>query len=242
MKLFIVLLCASLFVASSVSFGQQQGSGIAIIELFTSEGCSSCPAAERLLGEIAAEGKSNIFTLEYHVDYWNYLGWKDEFSSAEYSKRQREYSGFIPSSSIYTPQAVVNGSREFVGSDKSALQSAITQALKTNEANKVKVETKRANASVKVAYSISGALTGKVLHVALLQKNAVTNVRRGENNGRKLMHTNVVRAFNTLDLNSPTGETQFTLPGDVLRSQCLIVAFVQDRKTGSISGATKAVL
>ncbi len=106
--------------------------GFAVVELFTSEGCSSCPPADEAVADIAKQNKSNVFILGYHVDYWNYLGWKDMYSSSAYSNRQKQYASVFQLNSIYTPQIVVNGKTEFVGSDKNKLQQTITKELNNN--------------------------------------------------------------------------------------------------------------
>jgi len=100
-----------------------------LIELFTSEGCSSCPSADKNLEKIAAQAKAsgqNIYTLSYHVDYWDYLGWKDPYATKQFSDRQRAYASQFKSSRIYTPQMIVNGKTEFVGSNQKTSQQAIT--------------------------------------------------------------------------------------------------------------------
>src|SRR5882757_10188754 len=92
--------------------------GFAVVELFTSEGCSSCPSADALVAAVQKENKDQpVYILAFHVDYWDRLGWKDAFSDAAYSDRQRAYASWLRLSSIYTPQVVVNGRKEFVGSD-----------------------------------------------------------------------------------------------------------------------------
>ena len=105
---------------------------VAVIELFTSQGCSSCPPADRLLAKTnrTSNGR-NIFTLSFHVDYWNRLGWADPFSQSAFSKRQEHYVSSLNASGSYTPQAVVNGTTEFVGSNESSLNRAIAKSLNT---------------------------------------------------------------------------------------------------------------
>jgi hypothetical protein len=95
----------------------------AVVELFTSQGCSSCPPADKLLGELAR--RSDVLTLAYHVDYWNNLGWKDPFASADATRRQRRYAGALGLSGIYTPQMVVDGAIDAVGSDRRAVEAAL---------------------------------------------------------------------------------------------------------------------
>src|SRR5579859_6695441 len=104
--------------------------GFAVVELFTSEGCSSCPAADALVATVQKEDKDlPVYILSFHVDYWDRLGWKDAFSDAAYSDRQREYARWLRLSSVYTPQVVVNGHQEFVGSDAVKLREAISNGL-----------------------------------------------------------------------------------------------------------------
>src|SRR5580692_11082645 len=98
--------------------------GFVLVELFTSEGCSSCPPADEAVGRLKG-WKKNVYVLSFHVDYWNYLGWKDVFSNAAYSTRQQNYGDLFHLNSIYTPQIVVNGKAQFIGSDETALRSTI---------------------------------------------------------------------------------------------------------------------
>ena len=110
----------------------QTAEPFAVLELFTSEGCSDCPAAEAVLNEIALDAwadREYIYALSFHVDYWNKLGWKDEFSKSEYSERQRGYRKAFENEVLYTPQMIVNGTDEFVGSDTAKIDSAIRGCL-----------------------------------------------------------------------------------------------------------------
>src|SRR4051812_28119465 len=103
-------------------------SATAVIELFTSEGCSSCPAADALVAKIAAENHPGVIFLSYHVDYWNRLGWQDVFSDARFTKRQAAYGDHFKLNSVYTPQIVVNGEKQFVGSDEHKLRESFANA------------------------------------------------------------------------------------------------------------------
>ena len=108
---------------------------VAVVELFTSEGCSSCPPADRLASEIDKTYRSlgkSVYVLAFHVDYWDYIGWKDRFDKHEFSERQMRYGQKFDLTSIYTPQMIVNGSEQFVGSDSRAAEKAIKEALSTN--------------------------------------------------------------------------------------------------------------
>src|ERR1700685_382630 len=109
--------------------------GFVLIELFTSEGCSSCPPADALVARIQEENNNKpVYILSFHVDYWNHLGWKDPFSSAAFSDRQKNYANRLNLQSVYTPQVVVNGQTEFVGSDEDRMKNAIENSLQKKSA------------------------------------------------------------------------------------------------------------
>lgn len=128
--LVVVFVAMSFINKSKVNKIKATNTGFAVVELFTSEGCSSCPPADEVVAKIQRESKDvPVYILAYHVDYWNRLGWKDVFSSAEYSKRQNDYANYLNLQSVYTPQIVVNGKTEFVGSQESTLRSAIHNGL-----------------------------------------------------------------------------------------------------------------
>ena len=110
---------------------KQNPKGFAVIELFTSEGCSSCPSADEAVTEIAKENAETVFVIGFHVDYWNNLGWKDQFSDHGYSERQKQYASIFNLNSIYTPQVIVNGKKEFVGSDRGQLKKTIAGEIKS---------------------------------------------------------------------------------------------------------------
>lgn len=124
------LLLVTLMAAAGSS--QPESNNVVLLELFSSQGCSSCPPADRLLHELAdaPEMHGKIVPLAFHVDYWNYIGWRDPFSDTKWSERQRRYSEAFNSSRIYTPQMVVNGSVEFVGSDRNRARREIAAAMK----------------------------------------------------------------------------------------------------------------
>ena len=210
--------------------------GFAVIELFTSEGCSSCPPADKLLGTINKEyaGK-NVLVLSYHVDYWNKLGWKDEFSSAENTARQNYYANHFRLNSIYTPQAVVNGTTEFVGSDRSKMTNAIERSKKINKT--ITLSASVDNNKVMVDYKVNDQSGGESMLIALVQKQATTEVKRGENGGRKLHHINIVREFQLVKNKS---NIEFELPGE--KNNFFIVALLQNEGTGSIDGYSQTAI
>lgn len=239
-SLLIVILVSLI---SSSSYAQpglnKNKDGFALIELFASEGCSSCPAAEALLSQVAAEYPLNVYVMEYHVDYWNNLGWKDIFSSSDFTERQKTYSGIIKNSSVYTPQAIVNGTNEFVGSDRGKMKTAISKALSSRFAIDLKIKAVKMNNEVAVSYMINDFRKG-LLNIALIQKHAETNVIRGENKGRKLSHINVVRVLNKVDLMSADGRINIKIPDGLEADNCSIIAFVQDKDTFEVKAVAES--
>ncbi len=210
-----------------------------IVELFTSEGCSSCPPADAVLSELEKSqpvANAQIITLGEHVDYWNYLGWSDPFSSATFSERQQAYSNSL-GSNTYTPQMVVNGRAEFNGSDTSKAVTAITCAIREPRA-KLKIT---ADVNSKVAVTTTAIPTGVdaanlQVVLALTENNLSSNVVRGENAGRILKHRTVVRSLKIIG--TPTkAETSLTFDKNWKRENLQIVAFLQDSKTHRIYGA-----
>jgi hypothetical protein len=205
-KIHGVAISLFLFLALAVFLQCQQAQAIGrvpvIVELFTSEGCSSCPPAEELLAQL---GKSQpvsgaeIIPIELHVDYWNELGWADPFSSSRFSERQNTYAGALGNSRIYTPQMVVDGIAEFVGNNSTRAYDAIRRAA---QAPKVVVQIMRSQQdatkrSVSLSIQIQGL--GSVVRetaevfLAITEDGLSSKVLRGENAGRKLSHTGVVR-------------------------------------------------
>ncbi|MEO6150202.1 MAG: DUF1223 domain-containing protein [Mucilaginibacter sp.] len=217
--------------------------GFAVVELFTSEGCSSCPSADAVIAKIEKEmADKPVYILAYHVDYWNRLGWKDVFSSADYSRRQSTYAGWLNLRSVYTPQVIVNGKTEFVGSRESALRSAIQKGLEKN--SKASIAINRINTDgnrLKFSY-VTNTIAGNNLLVALIKKTAVSAVKQGENNGRILHHVQIVNSLQNILLTNKNGEGNITLPTGFLAPEYEVIAFVQRANTGEIIAATRGVI
>ncbi len=211
-----------------------------MVELFTSEGCSDCPAADALLAKIAAGADGvSIVALSEHVDYWDRLGWRDRFSSAAFTNRQRIYGTHFNVDSIYTPQMVVDGVVEFVGSDAAAARRAITKAAATaHGVVRILAEPPNGNqVSVDVAVSElpqTGGGDHADIVIAITEDGLTSDVKRGENHGRTLSHVAVVRQLSTIaeasapDLSKAHG--QLTIDPDWRRDRLKIVAFVQERR------------
>jgi hypothetical protein len=161
-----------------------------VVELFTSEGCSSCPPADALLAQLA--GRPEVLALSFHVDYWDRLGWKDPFSSAAATARQRDYARLLGTSEVYTPQIVIDGHWQAVGSDRDAVEQAIAAASRTPAAVPVSVTLDPSGAQIALAASANA--TGRVVLVGF-DRQEVDRVGGGENDGRTLTHVDVVRGF-----------------------------------------------
>jgi hypothetical protein len=169
-----------------------------LVELFTSEGCSSCPPTGRVLSQLEkAQPNDEVetITLALHVDYWNYLGWKDEFSQKQFSERQSGYAEHFRIDSVYTPQMVVDGQTQLVGSNLAAANNAILQAAKNQKAS---IDLADAGDNLKVKISDVPAHDDSYVWLAIAEDDLKTNVRRGENGGKTLEHVSVVRELKLL--------------------------------------------
>lgn len=219
------------------------GDGFALLELFTSEGCSSCPPADELLGRIQQEaGNKPVYVLAYHVDYWDRNGWKDAFSNPAFTKRQYDYSRRF-ADQIYTPQVIVNGKTEFVGSNTAAVNNAIEKALSIPATRSLFISASQTGDSIKVNYEVSGNMNRVKLMIAVVQKHAVSEVKAGENKGRTLSHPQIVRGLYSFNLSSGNkGIEQIPVPADFDPQGWEIIGFLQDRETGAIHAAERATL
>lgn len=221
--------------------------GFAVVELFTSEGCSSCPSADRVLADLARRREQGeaIYCLGYHVDYWNKLGWTDRFSDETMTRRQAAYSRLFELGQVYTPQMVVNGSVEFVGSNRKAADQAVSRALQIAPAHTLEIvpEQRGTPKEVRFAFKAGDGAQELELTIALVQKRAESRVTRGENEGRRLAHVAIVRAFQSTKLKlEPTGSLSLALPNNVPLTELEVIGFLQNSSTGAIVAVTQAPL
>jgi len=217
--------------------------GFVVMELFTSQGCSSCPPADDILGQYAKKNDAHIIPLAFHVDYWNRLGWVDSFSTEAYTSRQHYYASKFNSESVYTPQIILNGQKEMVGSDEAAIATAVGNFLKETETVSISVSNKSVEGNrVKIGYSVNKLISKASINVALVQADVVTQIRAGENRGVKLDNNNVVRDLKTVSLTNTTGNIELQLPRGSDASEFSIVLFIQDNDSGKITAAVKAAL
>ena len=183
-------------VNSKRSISTSDNKSIAVLELFTSQGCSSCPPADRLLGTYTS--KENVIVLSFHVDYWNRLGWKDSFSSKEYTQRQYDYASALHAD-VYTPQLVINGQTEMIGSDEGKISATITKVLSVPSDDAIYIKNvKIENGTANINFDASGNTGNSVLNIALVEKKTTTDIKAGENGGVTLTNYNVVRNFKTI--------------------------------------------
>lgn len=212
--------------------------GFAVTELYTSEGCSSCPPADEAVADMAKKYK-NVYVLGFHVDYWNSLGWKDAFSTAAYTQRQSHYAEVFSLNSIYTPQVVINGKTQFTGSDRNQLQKTIEAALNGDGTNVISELNARGGGPGNIVVTCRTNMTAdEMLNIALIQLSAATQVKRGENQGKRLQHINVVRDFKTFS--NPPGSVIFALPAGLLLKDCKIIAFTQHKNNLHVTGAAES--
>lgn len=217
------------------------GEGVAIAELFTSEGCSSCPAADQMLEEmVGIMNKENkpVIGLAFHITYWDHLGWKDSFSQEIFTARQKKYCEVLQVPNIYTPQMVINGAYQFVGSDPISFRGTVEQVLAEPALYHLDAHASLKDNVIKVSYSVDKKPRHEKLNIALVEISASRDIQRGENKNKKLKHYNVVRELQSADL-LPSGESQVTLPQDLDPNNSAIIAYIQHQRNLKILGATR---
>ncbi len=215
-----------------------------VVELFTSEGCSSCPPADALLMKLDQEqpvAGAEIIVLEEHVDYWEGLGWHDRFSSHQYTERQNSYAGRFNLNDVYTPQMVVDGTEQFVGNDAAKARQAILHAAQSAKVRLTLGELAVDGRRVSGVVSGAGELGKGDLFAALVDPSATTNVKGGENGGRVLHHAGVVRSLvrigSVQDLAKGPVKFELTAPADAEAAKERVVVFAQRNGQGVVAGA-----
>lgn len=214
--------------------------GFAVVELFTSGGCSSCPPADELVKQLRQEYSDKpLYILAFHVDYWDRLGWKDRFSAQEYTARQRRYADWLHLETVYTPQIVVNGAAEFVGSNANAVTTAITNAFNGQTEDSLSLKGKIEGDQLHITYQVSDQ-KDRELVLALVQKNAETNVRAGENTGKHLTHVQIVRKL--VQANLKKNALTIRIPGDLKTKDWQLIGLLQRTKDGQITAASQLII
>jgi hypothetical protein len=231
-----------------------------VVELFTSEGCSSCPPADALLQQLEQASPvpgAALIVLSEHVDYWNYIGWADPFSAPAYSARQQSYAQAFERrrgrGAVYTPQMIVDGQFEFVGNQSQQARAAIAQALALPKAHITITPVKSLEpTAMKFQLRITdlpplAPLEQTEVLLAITESNLTSSVMRGENSGRKLRHTAVTRSLRVLTQFAGTQKSIETdaivnLANDWQRSNLRLIALVQERNQRRILGAASLKL
>ncbi len=234
---------AAALLAGMPAIGARAGSGpTGVVELFTSQGCSSCPPADAVLRDLAAE--PDVLALGYHVDYWDYLGWKDTLASPENTARQRAYARALGSRAVYTPQAVVNGRDHLNGGKGSAIRSMLSRFARGGQGLTVPVAIRSVGDRLAIAVGDGTKPAGHDTHLTLVYFSTSTPVRieRGENAGRTVTYANAVRSMQTLGMwDGKAMELQ--LPGQKVADHkadgcaVLVQAVTADGHPGPILGA-----
>jgi hypothetical protein len=236
---------------ASTCQSHSSNSRVALIELYTSEGCSSCPPADRWLSGLVPNvvAAEEVVPLAFHVDYWDRLGWRDRFADASYTVRQNAYAKVSGSTFVFTPQVIMAGRNDNAWLNKNSVQNEISKAH--NLAPDAIFELRQQSITAgKLEFEVQvqlqqGLSFGDVrVYAALFQNGLVSEVARGENKGRQLHHDYVVR--NLLTSNAPDSagsvvfKNQFTLPDDADAGVMGIAVFAQDVKTGVVLQAMSA--
>jgi hypothetical protein len=214
----------------------------AVVELFTSQGCSSCPPADKIIGELAKD--PSIIALSMPIDYWDYLGWKDTLADSRFSARQKAYSQMRGDRDVYTPQVVVNGSTHVIGSDRAGIESAIGNTKQADGVMSVPVTMTLSGKQINVSVAASGkdpaAMHGEVW-ICSVSREIPISIGRGENSGREITYHNVVRSLLKVgDWNGTPGSWTVPLENISRDGVDAAVVYVQDGnrdKPGPMLGA-----
>ncbi|MDH5750535.1 MAG: DUF1223 domain-containing protein [Rhodospirillales bacterium] len=222
------------------------GQPLTVVELFTSQGCSSCPPADKFLNELST--RDDLLALSLHVDYWDYIGWKDPFSDAIFTRRQRDYSSRFNLKYVYTPQMVIQGQAQAVGSNRAEVKDAIREAKSIQQ---IPIDLGHAGKNITVSIAAApakgsaGIMAGEKADVVLVvfDRSHDTVIKRGENSGLKLTNSNVVRSLRKIATWNGGPLTQSLPLAEILAPGGQVCAvLLQSRKTGRILGAAQLAL
>jgi hypothetical protein len=231
--------------SSAAPHASAQAEPRAVIELFTSQGCSSCPAADKLLADLA--GDPSLVPISVPIDYWDYLGWKDTLADPRNTARQKAYAHVRGDGQVYTPQVVVNGSLHALGSDKSAIEFAIGKSRKAGAMSLPSVALAVADGRLHAAVpEVADVRAAAEVWLLGLTRAATIAIGRGENKGRTVTYTNVVRRWIRLgDWNGKANSWSVplqTIKGDGIDEAAIVVQSGTTEKPKAILGATLAAI
>lgn len=241
LMLSLLLLCSLLLRPDSASAQRSplpaDGPAPVLVELFTSQGCSSCPPADQALADLGQE--ADIVALSFHVDYWDYIGWKDPFARPDFTKRQKWYADRMNLRMVYTPQMVIHGQREVVGSRQQQVQASLNAARQEAGASPVRLSLARESGSYRIEIAEqdppgqSGAAT---LYVAWYDEREKTRVTEGENRGKTLLNTHIVREIRPV-AHWEGGNRSFSVPPAPSGSNNLRLAAFLQQENGTVLAA-----
>jgi hypothetical protein len=239
----MLLLPAVLWFSSARGFNSAQADRLTVVELYTSQGCSSCPPADAYLRDLTKQ--AGVLPLSFYVDYWDYLGWSDTLASPANTKRQRGYARTFGQRQIYTPQMVIDGRFQAVGSDRRGVRLAIEKAAKVADPRlNVSISEKGKDLIISIAGKAStGHHSGATIWLVTYDSAQEVKIRRGENTGKKISYHNVVREFHSLglwrgkDMEIAVMRAELTGKG---RDACAVI--IQAGMHGPILGAAKMAL
>ncbi|SIQ79178.1 DUF1223 domain-containing protein [Maribacter ulvicola] len=217
--------------------------GMVVLELFTSQGCSSCPPADALLETVKNNFPEQVFALSYHVDYWNYIGWKDPFSNKDFTIKQRKYNNKFRYRSNYTPELIVNGKEHMVGSNKVEVARVIEKYAAKQSKDDIRLnQIHRGGDKINFNYNLLGDTATKNVRAVLLLKERTTEVKRGENRQRTLKNANIVIAEKYLKLKDVKGMGSIDIPASVKTNEDLILMLLVENNDADITGAVKVAI
>ncbi len=218
-----------------------------VFELFTSQSCSSCPAANDHLKNLLKEIKEKnlpVYPLAFHVDYWNHLGWKDTFSKQKYTERQYRYAHTFSKLNIYTPQIVINGIKQFVGSDVQECTRTIISELKKDNSDFISLKAgyTLVENNIDILYEVDDVFHG-LINFALIQKECPVSITAGENKGKDLTYFNIVREFAQTNCREKSrGKITFKKPDDISKNNLKVIVYLQNKVNMQIVNALEATL
>jgi hypothetical protein len=229
----LLLSAAAALVATPAFSAEMTARPVAVVELFTSQGCNSCPPADKLLGELAM--RDDVIALSLHVDYWDYLGWKDSFASKATTARQHAYARTLGERGVYTPQAVVGGTAHAIGSDGAAVRRLLDKAKQTAA---LALVVEREGASMAVRLPPASAIKGAAVWFIEYDARHDVAIARGENGGKTLSYHNVVRRLEKIASWDGTAQ-RLTLPPASAPRDGGCAVLIQADEAGPIIGAVK---
>lgn len=232
-----------ILIAGVAAGGAAAAEPFAVVELFTSQGCSSCPAAEAVLRDLSAHARQSglrVFPIEWHVDYWDRLGWPDPFGDPDHSRRQRRYARALGSRTVYTPQIIVNGATVVRPAQRRQLVfDAVESALGAEAQAEVSLTAVLTDRSLRVTWAVRDAPRRAAVLLVVVERGLGNHVPRGENAGRTLRHDEVARTLHDVGRigRQASGDAELALPAGVDAAQASVIAIVRDAVTQEIVGA-----